>query len=344
MRFDDKDDIMDHIFVGRRGRVPPVLAPEGYRRMVTTVSLNPSFDRIVHVRQFEYGGMNRVTERREYPSGKAVNVAIALSALKLETKVIGFSRSANGAELEKLLLRFGIGSEFIWLDGQIRTNIKLLDEAKSVVTEINEPGEPVDEHAIRRMTGLFCDQAAESDFIVLTGSLPPGCPVNYYRSLIEAVDGTRCRCALDVEGAALTEGIKARPYLIKPNRYELEIAAGRPLNTMNDLIDAARRIADRGVENVAVSMGEHGALMVTREDVLFAPRHCVQVKSTVGAGDSMVAGLVAGFMGQRPMEQVFRMGVAAATASVTTEGAKLIDMETYRNLYKEIVIKRVDRT
>lgn len=309
--------------------------------MITTVSLNPCIDRTVRLKKFTYGGMNRAVSARNDAGGKAVNVAITASRLDVAAECIGLLYRENGRILENKLLASGTRCEFVWLEGRVRTNIKLQDESTGQVTEINESGLPVNDEILEKMTGLIADHAATSDFLVLTGSLPPGCPDDYYRTIIEQVEGLDCRCVLDAEGAKFTEGIKARPFLIKPNQYELEMAVGHSLSDIEEVRDAAMRYIDMGVANVAVSMGANGALLTNGQETLYAPRVNVPVQSTVGAGDAMVAGLTTGFLAEKELVDVLRMGVAAGTASCMTEGTQLVERATYKNLLSTIEIVRM---
>ena len=192
--------------------------------MITTVCLNPAIDRSISIAEFNYGGMNRVKSVRSDAGGKGVNVAVTASRLGLETECISFLHKNGGKEIENRLISSGVSSDGVWLDGTLRTNIKLLDQSRNIITEINESGAPVSEAALQKMTALIARHAQDSDFLVLAGSLPPGCPADYYRTLIEAAENMKCRCILDADGDKLKEGLKARPYLIKYLFRKLAIA------------------------------------------------------------------------------------------------------------------------
>ncbi|MBQ2955052.1 MAG: 1-phosphofructokinase [Clostridia bacterium] len=309
--------------------------------MITTVCLNPAIDRSISIAEFTYGGMNRVKSVRNDAGGKGVNVAVTLARLGLETQCISFLHKNGGKEIENRLLTDGVKSAGVWLDGTLRTNIKLLDMSKNVVTEINESGAAVSESDLQKMNDMIARYAQESDFLVLSGSLPPGCPADYYRTIIESLEGTSCRCVLDADGAKLTEGLKAKPYLIKPNQYELELLVGRPLSSLDDIKGAALDLIDRGISIVAVSMGGDGAMITDGTQCIYAPRLNVEVRSTVGAGDAMIAGLTAGCLAELPLEEIFVKGVACATASVMTEGTQLIEKAAYKSLIPEVEFKLI---
>ena len=165
--------------------------------------------------------------------------------------------------------------------------------------------------------------------------------MDFYRTLISEVDGLGCRCVLDADGERLVQGLEARPFMIKPNRYELETMMGARLESIPELKKAALGFIDKGVEVVAVSLGAGGALITNGDETLFAPRMNIEVKGTVGAGDAMVAGLAAGFMAEHDLEQAFRMGVACASTRCVTEGYRTIDKTVYKAFMEMVKIERV---
>ncbi len=309
--------------------------------MITSVSLNPSIDRTLTVEGFTPGGLNRVLSSGDVAAGKGINVALTVSALGLNAECVGFMYRDSAPLFEKRLMVNSTAYDFIWLDGAARTNIKVLDQSAGVVTELNESGREIDADSLRRMTELVCAHADNSDYLILTGSMPPGCPDDYYATLIEAVAGLGCRCVLDADGERLKKGLAAGPFMIKPNRYELESMTGKRLDSIPEIRDAARLYIDQGVEVVAVSLGADGAIILRGDEALYAPKLNIEVKSTVGAGDSMVAGLIAGFMAEEDLEETFRMGMACATARCMTEGYHIVDRTLYRAVMEMVEIERI---
>lgn len=290
--------------------------------LITTVCLNPSIDHMIAVDGLVCGGLNRVRASRFDAGGKGLNVAVAVSALGGEAECVGFLDRESARLFETRLRKSGAGYDFIWRKAPTRTNLKVFDRSCGVVTEFNAPGEAVSEEEIRRMSELIAHRARRADVLVLSGSMPPACPANYYAGVIRAVAGEKCLCVLDADGAPLREGIEARPWLIKPNRAELEALVGRPLPGATDVRDAAREIVARGVGVVAVSLGADGALIADAREAFFAPPLKIAVRSTVGAGDCMVAGLVCGFSAGKDLREAFSMGVAAASAMCMTDGSE----------------------
>ena len=309
--------------------------------MITTISLNPSIDRTVIVDNFTQGGLNRVVSTHSVAAGKGINVALAVSALGVDAECIGFMYREGSNLFEKRLMVNSTAYNFIWCEGSVRTNIKVFDRSKREITEINESGVQVSEDDLKRMSELVTLHAENTDYLVLAGSLPPGCPADYYRTLIQSVEGLGCRCILDADGDRMRYGLEAKPFMIKPNRYELEMITGQELKTLKDIRDAALKYIDMGVSVVAVSLGAEGAMITDGSDAFFAPRLNIEVKSTVGAGDSMVAGLACGFIGDNSLEDCFRMGVASATARCVTEGNRVIDKTVYKALLDMVHLERI---
>lgn len=309
--------------------------------MITAVSLNPSIDRTLTVEKFTQGGLNRIVARSDNAAGKGINVAVTVAALGLDAECVGFMYRDSAPLFEKRLMLNSTPYEFIWCEGAVRTNIKVFDRSEGVVTELNESGRPVDEDRLRQMVELVTRHAENSDYLILSGSVPPGCPQDFYETLINAVEGLGCRCVLDADGERLACGLRARPFMIKPNRAELEAMTGARLNSVEEIKAAALRYIDMGVQVAAVSLGADGALITDGETTLYAPRMNIEVKGTVGAGDAMVAGLSAGFMGEHDLEDAFRMGVACASARCMAESHKGIDRTVYKAFLDMVRIERV---
>ena len=308
--------------------------------MICAVCLNPCIDRTVEIEKFTYGGMNRILSSRSDGCGKGVNVALVARELGMESALIGFLFEDNGALIADRLSNAGVSEDCIWLPGQVRTNLKVFDRENARITEINEAGAFIGPEALESMAQKVRQYAEVCDTMVFTGSLPPGCPPDTYKTLIEATQG-RCRCVLDAEGEKLTRGMEAHPFLIKPNQYELELRVGRSLPTLADIKQAALECVGEGIGIVAVSMGGDGAFITDGTTSLFAPIVPVTVRSTVGAGDSMVTGFLHGLKLGEDLYGVFRRGVAAGTAAVTTEGTQLLAREDYEALLDRVVIQEV---
>lgn len=306
--------------------------------MICAFCANPCIDRTVTIPKFTYGGMNRIQDVRQDGSGKGVNVAIACRQLGMEAACIGLMGRENGGLVRARMEQDGVVCDLMEFDGAVRINTKVLDRATGIVTEINEKGQPVTAEQVAAMVAQCVDWAGRSSFLVLTGSLPPGCPDDLYAQITRAVHAAApdCRVLLDAEGEKLRQGLAARPYMIKPNRYELELLAGHELPGIQDVHAFAQELVAQGIQVVTVSLGGDGAYVTDGAAAFYAPIMDVPVRSTVGAGDSMVAGMLRGFdLGLSPVE-AFRHGVAAASSSVTTEGTMLVDRAVYEDLLPQV--------
>lgn len=310
--------------------------------MITTVCLNPCIDKTVSVSALIPGGLNRIRSARIDAGGKGVNVAVTLSRLGLETRCALFLPEAGSAPLTDRLRAEGVAVGAVAVPGALRTNLKVFDESESRITELNESGAPVTDAALEDMMRVIegCARSG-SELVVLSGSLPPACPADYYRTVIERMNRLNVRCALDADGLRLRAGLEARPFLVKPNRDELEELTGEPLRTINDIARAARGLVERGVGIAAVSLGAQGALIADERDVYCAPRLEIPVRSTVGAGDAMCAGLCAGIARGDSLEEIFRLGMACAGAAVMSEGTRPIERAECERLLTRVEIRRL---
>lgn len=290
--------------------------------MVTTICLNPAIDRTVTVDALIPGQVNRVRSTRTDAGGKGVNVAVVCRRLGLPAQVIGCAGVDGYSKIRDAMAEENVGCCFHTVEGAVRVNTKVVALDGSGVTEINEPGPELTAKDLDLFFDLAVEKARQSDYVVITGSLPPGCPAGTYRELIRALSSVPC--ILDVSGEALKLGAEAKPFLMKPNHHELASTLGRELHTLDDIRLAAQTFVDNGVQHVVVSFGKNGAFYVGEEGCCYAPAISVEVRSTVGAGDALVGGILYGLMTDGSMQEAFRCGVAAGTASVLTEGTQLI--------------------
>ena len=304
--------------------------------MITTICLNPALDRTVTVDSLVPGHVNRIRTARTDVGGKGVNVAVVCRRLGLDSQVIGCAGVDGYSKLRAKAKAEDIGCDFHTVEGAIRINTKVVPLDGSGVTELNEPGPTLTAEDMDVFFDMAAEAAAGSEYVVITGSLPPGCPVHTYRNLIEML---HVPCILDVGGAALAEGVKVKPFLIKPNHHELAATVGRELHTLGDIRAAAQTFVDGGVRHVVVSLGKDGALYVGEEGCFYAPEIPVEVRSTVGAGDALVGGLLYGLVKHGTMRDGFRAGAAAGTASVMTEGTQLINLDDFERLLIQVQIQ-----
>lgn len=308
--------------------------------MITTICLNPCFDKSVNVERLLPGQLNRIRDARVDMGGNGINVAVVASRLGLDVQCLGIMGENGSADLTAMMDREGLKHQFLTVPGHVRTNLKVRSLDGQGVTELDEPGTPVTAETLGQFTELALQSTADSDMIVLTGSLPPGCPEGTYRDLMTALEGKKC--ILDTEGKELELAAKgSHPFLIKPNLREMEATLGIELRTMRAIRDAALLFIKLGVQHSVVSMGAMGAMYITADKTLFAPALRVETKSTVGAGDAMIGGMLLGYEIEKDMARAFRYGIAAGAASVMTEGTQPILRSDFENLLEQVRIQEV---
>ena len=310
--------------------------------MITAVTLNPCNDKAVKVQRFSYGGLNRIIDSRLDGSGKGVNVSVALKRIGCDSACIGILQQDQGHVIIKRLERERVPHAFIRQKGEVRLNQKIIDLSTGFITEVNESGTPISEEIIGKVMDLVRKHARRSEMMVFTGSLPPGAPNELYRRLIQTAQAQGAKCVLDAEGERLALGIDAKPYLIKPNLFELQSLTDESIKTVSEIRQAAISLIKQGISIVGVSMGSEGAFVTDGEQSYYAPPMTVAVHSATGAGDSMVAGMCKGIEAGLPLKELFRLGVAAASASVMAEGSELVSREDYEALLDMVDIQTVE--
>ena len=309
--------------------------------MITTVTMNPCLDKALTIKEFRYGGLNRVKSSRTDIGGKGINVAVAYTNLGGSALCTGINYERGGDFLCHSLDAMGIQHDFIRVPGELRTNLKLFDESRGVITEVNQPGWPVKDEAFAALKDKVGKLSKNSSLMVFSGSVPEGMGFQTYRELMESCDTAGCRLILDAEGQLLMEGLKAKPYLIKPNRFELEKLLDMELRSYKEIAAAAGKLLDYGVGIICVSLGEDGAVVINQDSAYYAPALPVEVKSTVGAGDSMVAALCLAIEEGRSLDEMLQMAMAAAASSVMAEGTKLCSKVDYLALLHKVRVNKL---
>lgn len=287
---------------------------------VVTVTLNPAIDRTVTIPGFAVGAVNRVERTSDRAGGKGVNVAAALAGRGHPVAALGFLGRDNEAIFTSFFAGCGIEDRCIRLPGATRTGIKIVDPARGQTTDINFPGLAPAAADLDALRGQLA--SLSGGWCVLAGSLPPGVPVGIYREFIDALKARGVRTVLDASGEALREALKAAPDIIKPNAHELEEYLGRALPAEADVIAAARALVAEGVKLVIVSRGAEGACFVTADETVISRPPSVPVNSTVGAGDAMVAGIVAARLRGLPLAGCARLATAFSLAALTGGAAE----------------------
>jgi 1-phosphofructokinase len=279
-----------------------------------TITLNPAIDRTITIPNFQAGKVNRVQGEYLNAGGKGVNVASSLADAGHKVAVTGFLGRENMTVFERLFARKRISDHFVRLEGETRVGIKITDPVLKETTDINFPGAeplPSDLAALRSAV----DQI-DAEWFVIAGSLPPGVETTIYRDLTQSLKTRGRKVALDTSGETLNHAIEALPAFIKPNIHELEGLVGRALPSREAVVAAARELVARGIEMVVVSMGEQGACFIGAEGVIFATPPTIEVRSTVGAGDAMVAGVLSAKLRGLPLADVARLSTAFSVRAI----------------------------
>lgn len=281
--------------------------------MIYTVTFNPSLDYVVQAGELQPGRVNRTTEEHIYPGGKGNNVSVILSNLGHKSRALGFKAGFTGQQMERMLEEFGCYTDFIPLEeGLTRINVKV--KAKEE-TEINGQGPVITEPAIEELFRKL-DALEKGDVLVLAGSIPNTLPEDIYEKIMERQQGKGVRIAVDATKDLLVNVLKYSPFLIKPNNHELGEIFRKELKSDEEIVGHAKKLQEMGAENVLVSMAGDGAILVTEEGKTYKklpPKG--RVVNSVGAGDSMVAGFVAGYLNTGDYVKALELGTAAGSAT-----------------------------
>lgn len=301
--------------------------------MIFTVTFNPSLDYVVEVEDFILGRTNRTVSEEIVPGGKGINVSTMLTHLGIENTALGFTAGFTGEEIIRGLERIGVKAEFIHLSkGNSRINLKL----KSVEgTEINGQGPEIKEARITELMNRL-EVLKEGDILVLGGSIPATMPDSIYRDIMKRLAGRGVHIVVDATKELLLNVLEYQPFLIKPNKDELEEIFSVKLQSREEILHYADKLREMGAENVLVSLGGEGAILIAADGKVYdTPVPKGELVNGVGAGDSMVAGFLRGWLLDREYRTAFYMGVAAGSASAFSKHlAKREDVET---LYRELV-------
>ena len=300
--------------------------------MIYTVTFNPSLDYIVGTEVFQLGNTNRTVSELMLPGGKGINVSTVLKNLGIESTALGFTAGFTGEEIRRRVGELGFRSEFIDVgNGFSRINVKMKEFDG---TEINGQGPVIGEEAVGRLLERL-DSLEEGDTLVLAGSIPSSMPDSIYSDILARLEGRGIVFVVDATKDLLLNVLKYRPFLIKPNHHELGEIFGVELENREDVVPYAERLQEQGAQNVLVSMGGKGAVLLDAEgNVHMLPVPKGTLVNAVGSGDSMVAGFLAGWTEKKDYEHAFKMGISAGSASAFSE--LLATEEEIRRLYETL--------
>jgi 6-phosphofructokinase 2 len=307
--------------------------------MIATVTLNPSLDKTVTVDRLVLDEANRWTSLRRDAGGKGINVSRVLHELKCDTTAYGFNGGLDGEVLSQLLRKQGVPFDFTHIDGEIRSNLIITIMETRRQTRIDAPGPSVSKEELESLVEKLDSIKPKPDFLVFAGSVPPGVPKTIYHRLITMAKQNGIKTVLDCDGEWLEEGIKAVPHIIKPNVHEAQQLLGTELTDEASIIEAVGQFISRGIEIVVVSRGKDGLIISDGVETLKVTSPPVEVSSTVGAGDSAIAGLLLKLSKGEGLEEAARLAVAAGTSTALTPGTELCHREDVEKLLPMVEVK-----
>jgi len=306
--------------------------------MIYTVTLNPAVDRELIVPTIEYDSVLRALSCRTDYGGKGFNVSRMLRSLGTTSMALGFAGGRSGELLRDGLEALNINTDFVWIAGETRTNISIFTQAQDHYLKVNEPGPTISAEEQDELVEKVQEYARPGDWWVLAGSLPPGVPPAMYRRLIEMIQGEGACVVLDTSDEALREGCLAGPFLAKPNDAEIHKLTDLPVDSVPEIAAAALALQQMGVRNVVVSLGKRGALLVTETQAWVAASPTIVEKNPIGAGDSMVGGLVWGLSQEMPFPEALCWGVACGAATASLSGTAIGARELVESLRDQVYL------
>lgn len=290
--------------------------------MIITVTMNPAIDKTVEIEQLVPNGLNRIQKVEYDAGGKGINVSKTIHELGGESLAMGFLGGNAGKTIENVLTSWNIQHDFIWVDGETRTNTKVFEKSGGV-TELNEPGPVIREEQVEELIQKICSHTDKDTLVVLAGSIPAGVDKKIYATITERVHEKGGSVLMDADGELFRNALKASPDIIKPNQVELEEYIGADYKlSMEELKDLAEKFQETGIRTVAISMGKAGAMIVRDKFAARCPAVSVKAHSTVGAGDAMVAALAYSWDKKLGDEETVRLCMATSAGAVTTVGTK----------------------
>ena len=306
--------------------------------MIFTVTLNPALDKTAQAPNFKLDAVTRITELRQDPGGKGINVSKVIKQLGGESVAWAVLGGNTGRGIKASLEEMGISCRAFEVEGETRTNLKVVDPVDDTHTDINEPGPVVTDAMLDNMLAQLVAEISEGDIVVLAGSIARGASDDTYEKWVKACREAGAKVFLDADGDKLVAGIKGNPFLIKPNEIELGNMLGRTLDTDEKVAEAARELIAQGLDNVVVSMGGAGAMFVSADRVVKGGSVKVPVGSTVGAGDSVVAALAFAEEKGMSLEDKVKLSMATGAANVMQSGTQAAPRDLVDSLIEKVTV------
>lgn len=309
--------------------------------MIKTITLNPAIDKTLVIDNFTINEVNRVKSLRLDAGGKGINVSKIIHSLGGDSIACGIIAGNNGEFIKKELNKNKIKNDFVEVPGETRINLKIVDLKLGTHTDINEQGVEVSKETIKLVEKKIFQDLDKKDILVLSGSVPATVSLDIYKKWIERANKKGIKTILDADRDLLKEGIKASPYLIKPNIHELETLINKKINSIEEMIEAGRELLGYGISIIAISLGSKGALFITRDKEIFAKGIKVEAKSTVGAGDSLVAAMTLAIYNNDSLEEMIKLAIATASAKVMAEGSQSGDIFNINRFKEQVELEKI---
>ena len=309
--------------------------------MISTITLNPSLDKTIYVPKLTCNDTNRIQSVEVDAGGKGINCSRMLKELGADTKALAFLGGDTGEFIRLVLQRDGVELVSVRTEKPTRTNICIEDLSGAPPTTLNERGGPVDHKELVELFERAKDIARESSFVAIGGSVPLGVNPDVHKVLIQIATNGGAKVVLDADGDAFVEGVKAKPFMIKPNRDEAERLLDTTFESKTDVARAALKLSRQGIELVVISLGKQGAV-VSYQDAIYdvvAPE--VKPKSTIGSGDSLIAGVICGLEKGLPIEECLKLGCAAGAATAMSDGTCIGKKEDVDKLLAEAKVTKL---
>lgn len=308
---------------------------------IFTVTLNPAVDRELTVDDISFDTVMRASAWRVDCGGKGFNVARMLRSLGISTVALGLVAGKSGEMLNDKLNSLGIDTEFVWVEGETRTNVSIVSAENGQYVKVNEPGPTITEADLAQLTEKIVGRVKAGDWWVLAGSLPPGVPLIYYAELITIIQSAGAKVLLDASGEALRQNCGAKPLLVKPNDAEANELTGLSVNTTAEIAAVGAAISAMGPARVVISLGEKGAVLVDEDKAWLAKSPKIAAANPIGAGDSMVAGIVWGLSQGDSMRDALCKGVACGAATASQKGTSVGTCEQVHQLLSQVELRKV---
>lgn len=309
--------------------------------MIATITLNPALDKSIYVERLLPNDTNRILRVETDAGGKGINASRVLKELGDETVALGFLGGDTGSYIEHVLISSGIATDFVHIDSNTRTNIAIQEESGLPPTSLNESGPNITEDELNELFAKVQRVARKSSMVIIGGSLTSGVPSDTYKKLVQLIKSAGAKAILDADGEPMRLGMEARPFMIKPNRDEVRRLIGVDIASPNDAARAANILAEKGIELVVISMGAKGAVARSSEGAWYVTSPDIRPVSTIGSGDSMVAGIAYILSQGKSLQEALIWGTAAGTATAMTDGTEICKRHQILQLLNEVHVQQL---